>query len=93
MPSGSTTPAERALALALLEFPATVERTADTLQPHQLCGALHGVATTFMTFYERCPVLQAEAPTRASRLALCALTARVLTHGLELLGIETPEQL
>ena len=32
-------PAERALALELLGFPATVERTADTLQPHRLCGA------------------------------------------------------
>jgi arginyl-tRNA synthetase len=38
-------------------------------------------------------VLQADEPTRTSRLALCALTARVLAQGLELLGIETPEQL
>jgi arginyl-tRNA synthetase len=86
-------PAERTLALALLELPGTIERTADTLRPHQLCGALHAIATAFMTFYERCPVLPAEEPTRTSRLALCALTARVLAQGLELLGIETPEQL
>jgi arginyl-tRNA synthetase len=86
-------PAERALALELLELPGAIEKTADTLRPHQLCGALYAIATAFMTFYERCPVLQADAPTRASRLALCALTARVLAQGLELLGIETPEQL
>jgi arginyl-tRNA synthetase len=86
-------PAERALALELLEFPSAIEKTAETLQPHRICGALYAIATAFMTFYERCPVLQADAATRASRLALCALTARVLAQGLELLGIETPEQL
>ena len=41
-PSAIDEPAERALALALLEFRATVERTADTLQPHQLCAYLYG---------------------------------------------------
>ncbi|MFM9036220.1 MAG: DALR anticodon-binding domain-containing protein, partial [Actinomycetota bacterium] len=30
---------------------------------------------------------------RASRLALCDLTARVLHRGLDLLGIEAPEQM
>jgi arginyl-tRNA synthetase len=87
------TPEERALALVLLEFARTIEKTDDTLQPHRLCGHLFDVATTFTTFYERCPVLRAPEPVRASRLALCALTARVLARGLELLGIAAPEQL
>jgi arginyl-tRNA synthetase len=86
-------PAERGLALELLEFPATVEKTGETLQPHRVCGNLYAIATAFMTFYERCPVLRAEEPTRASRLALCALTARTLARGLDLLGIAAPDQL
>jgi arginyl-tRNA synthetase len=85
--------AERALAFELLEFPSAVEKTAETLQPHRICGSLYAVATAFMTFYERCPVLRAEEPVRASRLALSALTARVLARGLDLLGIEAPGQL
>jgi arginyl-tRNA synthetase len=85
--------AERALALQLLEFPATVETTAETLQLHRICGNLYAIATAFMTFYERCPVLRAEEPTRVSRLALCALTARALARGLDLLGIAAPDQL
>ena len=40
-----------------------------------------------------CPVLKAEGAERASRLALCDLTARVLKQGLEVLGIETLEQM
>jgi arginyl-tRNA synthetase len=86
-------PAERALALEVLEFPATVEKTGETLQPHRICGNLYAIATAFMTFYERCPVLKADEPTRASRLALCALTARTLARGLDLLGIAAPDQL
>jgi arginyl-tRNA synthetase len=85
--------AERALAFELLEFPSAVERTAETLQPHRVCGSLYAIATAFMTFYERCPVLRAQEPARVSRLALSALTARVLVRGLDLLGIEAPEQL
>jgi arginyl-tRNA synthetase len=38
-------------------------------------------------------VLKAEPAERASRLALADLTGRVLIQGLELLGIETLEQM
>ena len=92
-PIAVETPEERALALALLEFPATLARTAETLQPHRICGQLYEIASVFTTFYERCPVLRAPDPVRASRLALCTLTARVLARGLDLLGIAAPEQI
>ena len=92
-PIAVETPEERALALALLEFPATLARTAETLQPHRICGQLYEIASVFTTFYERCPVLRAPAPVRASRLALCTLTAQVLARGLDLLGIAAPEQI
>jgi arginyl-tRNA synthetase len=38
-------------------------------------------------------VLKAEAQARASRLALCELSARVLQRGLNLLGIDVPEKM
>ncbi|HXI58004.1 MAG TPA: arginine--tRNA ligase, partial [Polyangia bacterium] len=86
-------PEERALALELLGFSTMIERTADSLQPHKLCNYVYDVASAFTTFYERCPVLKADEPARASRLALCQLTARVLDQGLDLLGITAPEQM
>jgi arginyl-tRNA synthetase len=86
-------PEERGLALELLGFAATIDKTADTLQPHRLGQHLYEVAGAFTGFYEKCPVLKAEEPTRASRLALCAVTARVLAQGLDLLGISAPEQM
>lgn len=86
------TPEERALALALLEFGDTVAMVADTLQPHRLCAYLFDLATVTTSFLERCPVLKAEdEATRASRLALCEMSSKVLSKGLDLLGIEAPE--
>jgi arginyl-tRNA synthetase len=86
-------PQERALALALVQLPGTLERAAETLQPHRICAFLYDVATAFTAFYESCPVLKAEGATRASRLALCEAAARTLALGLDLLGIAAPEQM
>jgi arginyl-tRNA synthetase len=86
-------PTERALALELLQFPCTVKRSADGLQPHRLCQYLLELSAAFTAFYESCPVLWVDEPLRASRLALCKLTARVLSKGLGLLGVVAPEQM
>ena len=85
---------ELALAKHLLNFGITLEAVADELRPNYLCNYLFELAGKFTSFYESCPVLKAEdEATRASRLALCDLTARVLKQGLETLGIETVEQM
>jgi arginyl-tRNA synthetase len=85
---------ERALALKLLGFGATLTAVGETAEPHRLCTYLFDVASLFTTFYEECPVLKAEpASVRAARLALCALTLRVLTTGLGLLGVPVPERM
>ena len=86
-------PAERALALHLLEFDTTLNKVRDSLEPHRLCGYLFELAQLFTSFYDQCPVLKAEESVRDSRLALCALVLRRLSGGLELLGIETPENM
>jgi arginyl-tRNA synthetase len=85
---------ERALAMRLLQFDTAVWDTVDKYAPHRLCTYLYELATEFSSFYEQCPVLKAEADdVRLSRLALCDFTARVMNQGLELLGIESPEQM
>src|SRR3984957_485110 len=87
------TPAERALALQLLGLGRAVSDVAATAEPHKLAGFLFDLASAFTTFYEQCPVLSAEGPVRDSRLALCALSLRVLETGLGLLGIPAPERM
>ncbi|MGO9079089.1 MAG: arginine--tRNA ligase [Streptosporangiaceae bacterium] len=89
-----TDPAERALALKLLGFGSAVTETAKAAEPHKLAGSLFELASAFTSFYEQCPVLTAADPQlRDSRLALSALTLRVLLTGLDLLGIPVPERM
>jgi arginyl-tRNA synthetase len=70
-----------------------LEALAEDYRPNFLCNYLYDLAGLFAGFYENCPVLKAEPAERTSRLALCELTGRVLKQGLELLGIETLEQM
>ena len=85
--------AERALALALLQFDTVVHDSLDRFSPHRLCTYLYELSSRYTAFYEHCPVLKAEGDLRQSRLALCDLTARVLERGLGMLGIGAPEQM
>lgn len=87
-------PAERDLALSLLDFPSALASTLEGWMPHKLCSYLFETAGLYTTFFENCPVLRApDQETRNSRLVLCALTAAVLGKGLEVLGIEAPERM
>jgi arginyl-tRNA synthetase len=86
-------PEEFVLAKHLLNFGLVLEAAADEYRPNFICNYLYELAGKFTSFYENCPVLKAEPAERASRLALCDLTARVLKQGLEILGIEVIEQM
>jgi arginyl-tRNA synthetase len=88
-------PAERALALHLLGFGEIVGQVAAHSEPHRLSAFLFETASLFSTFYEQCPVVKegVDAETSAHRLALCALTLRVLESGLDLLGVPVPARM
>jgi arginyl-tRNA synthetase len=86
--------AERNLVLRLLGFGAAVHHVAEDAEPHKLAAFLFETASAFTTFYEQCPVLKADNDSvRDSRLALSALTLRVLLTGLDLLGIPVPDRM
>jgi arginyl-tRNA synthetase len=84
---------EIALAKQLINFGLVLEGVAEEYRPNFLCTYLYDLAGFFTTFYENCPVLKAEPEKRSTRLILCDLTAKVLSQGLSVLGIETLEQM
>ena len=86
-------PAELDLAKKLCQFAEIVPQVLNDFRPNILANYLFELANSFHAFYEVCPVLKAEAQARASRLALCDLSARVLQRGLNLLGIDVPEKM
>lgn len=85
--------AERSLLLKILQLPEIIEMVAKDGYPNLLCNYLYELAGLFMRFYESCPILKAAPDLKDSRLSLSALTAETLQQGLDLLGIETLEQM
>ncbi|MBL7139881.1 MAG: arginine--tRNA ligase [Planctomycetes bacterium] len=85
--------AEAALGKAILQFPETLDRALADYRPNILAAYLYDLAQAFTAFYDACPVLKSDEPTRTHRLKLCDLTARVMHRGLDLLGIETAERM
>src|SRR5438552_8292788 len=70
--------AEINLAKRLCQFAEIVPQVLNDFRPNILANYLFELANSFHTFYEACPVLKSDEPTRSSRLALCDLTGRVL---------------
>jgi arginyl-tRNA synthetase len=87
------TPFELALAKHVLRLGEVIELVAQELRPHYLATYLYELAVKFSSFYENCEVLDSPEPTRTDRLLLCELTGRTMALGLDLLGIEHPEQM
>lgn len=84
---------EKQLALQILKFPAAVVRSAENCKPNVLADYLYSLSQQYSSFYQRFQILKAEPAIRNSRAKLCALTARTIRAGLDLLGIEAPERI
>lgn len=84
---------ELGLLKTLARFPEVVEKASQDYKPNLICNYLFDLAQQFNTFYEEIPVLQAEAEVKKTRLALVKSVNQVLENGLQLLGIDTPQQM
>ena len=87
------TQSEKRLALQLLEFPGAVVRAAEAYKPSILADYLFQTAQLYSSFYQNSPILKSEDSVRSSRLRLCAAFGKVLSKGLDLLGIATPSRI
>ncbi|GAB4234742.1 MAG: arginine--tRNA ligase [Chlamydiales bacterium] len=84
-------PAELDLALHITQFSESLESVAQDLLPNRLTDYLYALAQKFHAFFRDCRV---EGSDRESqRLLLCEATARTLSCGLHLLGLETVERM
>ena len=84
-------PEEQALAKHMLRFGDVLLEVERSYKPNLLASFLYELATHFNLFYQAHSVLKAPQDRQPTRLLLCALTARYLKTGLDLLGIETLE--
>jgi len=89
-----TEPSELDLAKHLIRYGEAVQSAVADYRPNYLTAYLYDLAQKFSSFYNDCPVLDASADKRPTRLLLCDLTAKTIEHGLHnLLGIEVIEQM
>jgi arginyl-tRNA synthetase len=85
---------ERQLALQLLRLEDALLAAAADYKPSLITTYLWDLCKAYSSFYTACPVLKAETPElRQSRLLLCDVTARVIQRSLDLLGIQTVEEM
>lgn len=90
-----TEPAERALALRILQLTDTLENVGREGLPNYLCQYLYDLAGNIMGFYESCPILKegVSPEIRASRLQWVQLASNTMRTGLSLLGIQVMERM
>lgn len=77
----------------ILLFPLVVQKVFETYRPNTLANYIYELTQNYNSFYAKHSVLQAETEEKKIlRVNITALFAKVLKEGLEILGIEVPEE-
>lgn len=85
---------ERELVLHLFGFGRALRNAWEGGKPSVLATFLYELAQRYHRWYQACPVLKGDdEELKVSRLNLNAAVQRVLTQGLDLLGIQAPERM
>lgn len=87
----SLDPAEVQLIDLISRFPSEVQRAANEYKPLIIANLAYELARAFNDFYDRCPVLKADAPTRLARLHLVMAARQTITNTLAILSITAPD--
>lgn len=88
-----TAPAELSLLQKLIDFPDTVETAAKDRAPHLIAFFLRELASEFHSYYNSTRFLVSEEPLKIARLALISAVQLVLSKGLLLLGVTSPNEM
>lgn len=82
---------EKKLAKKILEYKETLREAVREMAPHKIAGYLYEIAQEFSRFYEHCPVAGSDKEMERARLVRVYLA--VMAHGLNILGINIPEEM
>ena len=85
------TDAECNLAKKILEYKGTLKEAVAEMAPHKVASYLYELAQEFSRFYEHCPV--AGSDREAERTELIKVYLDIMSHGLNILGINIPEEM
>ena len=77
----------------LSRYPEVVENAGQLLEPHLVAQYLRELAYAFHTWYHEVQALVEDRDARDARLALAVATRQALANGLQLLGVNAPQQM
>ena len=86
-------PEEFALAKALADFGAVIERAAEACEPSVISQYLLDLCSRFSSFYHKHIVVGDDAALSAARILLVDCLRQTIANGLKLLGIKAPEEM
>jgi len=84
---------EQALITRLSRYPEVVESAALAHEPHQVAYYLRDLANEFHTYYNAHQFIVDDAALRDARVALIGAVRQVISNGLGLLGVSSPEKM
>ena len=86
--------AEKALAMELAKFNATMQAAYEESAPNKVCAYIYDLANEFNRFYHETKILvEEDAVKKAGWIALLNLTKDVLEACIDVLGFEAPERM
>jgi arginyl-tRNA synthetase len=77
----------------LMLFPTAIQSASNKSEPHILCEYLRELAAAFHLFYYHCRIIGECIDIMKARLLLVGATKYVLSNGLSILGISSPEKM
>ncbi len=87
-------PLETKIILALEEYPAILADAGSEFNPSAICNYSFQLAQMFNTFYDAHSISKAESEEKKQlRLMIIVMTASVLRHAMNLMGIRLPEKM
>lgn len=90
----AVTPAEKVLLINLEQYPTIMENAAVDFNPSLLCNYAFQLAQGLSSFLDVHNILKAEnEEKKALRLMIIIMTAQVLRHSMNILGIKLPEKM
>ena len=88
------TDVERDMVVVLTQFSTVIQQAANGHNPGIVANYVYEIAKVYNKFYHESPILQAEnEQLKQFRLQLSAATAKVISRGMGLLGINVPERM
>lgn len=84
---------EKNIARKLAQFPSVLYNAANTESPNILATYLYELAGALSSYYEKYPIVKSDVKTRRHRMAVVLSGANIIKIGLELLGIQAPEEI